>query len=206
MGAGVDEDKGASEAVAAVAVVEKRICRAQADAADVVHAERGDALFFVDGFDVHLVTELLHDRLGLLAGVAEEVFATVFHGFLGKPADHGLDILRGFGRVVGFDDHIAARDVDLVLERHDHRLRRKRLGDFFAAGEVDFFDAGGKAAGKDAHGIAGLEHTTCDAARVTAKVVKFLGERADDPLDWEASIHMIRGAAGVNGLQVVEQR
>jgi len=142
VGAGVDEDEGAGEAVAAVAVVEERACRAEADAADVVHAERRDAFFFVEGFDVHLIAELLNDRLSLLAGLAEEVFATMLHGFLGKPADHSLDILRGFGRVVGFDDHVAARNVDLVFERHDDGLRRKRLGDFIATGKVDFFDAG----------------------------------------------------------------
>jgi hypothetical protein len=68
--------------------------------------------------------------------LAEEVFAALLHGLLGKPAHHRLDILRGFGRVVGFNDHVAAGNIDFVLEGHDDGLGREGLADLVTAIEI----------------------------------------------------------------------
>ena len=186
--------------------MEKRGCRAQGNTADVVHAERGDAFLFVQGLDIHLIPQFLHDGFGLLGRVAQEVFAARIHRLLRKPADHGLDILADVGRIVRFDQHVAARDVDFVFQGHDDRLRGEGLGDFFPAGEMDLVDRGGKTRGHDADRIARLENAAGHASGITAEVVMFLGLRTDDPLHGKARIDVIFRAAGVNGLEVVKQR
>lgn len=106
--AGVDEDEGPGAAVAAVRVVNERHRGAQSDTADVVHRETINSFDFMQRVDVDMVFHLLDNRLGFLGGVADDQFCLGWHGLVGEPADHRLDVLGDLGRVVGFDERVTS--------------------------------------------------------------------------------------------------
>ena len=64
-------------AVLIVTVVEKRGGGAEFDTADFVESEFCGILFFTKTVDVYFVGDFLHNGLGFLAGVTDEVFAAL---------------------------------------------------------------------------------------------------------------------------------
>ena len=72
----VDEDKRASLAVLIVRIVEEGRGGAERDTADLVQGEITRVFFFTKGVDVHLVADLLDDRLRFFCGVANDEFST----------------------------------------------------------------------------------------------------------------------------------
>ena len=106
---------------------------------------------------------------------------------LAHPADGRLERPRGHGLIVGIDEHVAARHVDLVLEPDRDGHARRRLVDR-AVGRVDRRDAGAQAGRQHEHVVAGAPHAAGDLAGVAAVVVVLVGHRPDHPLDGEAAV------------------
>ena len=85
------------------------------DAADVVEGEFLALGALFERADVHLVMHLGDDGADVVRGVAEVEAAAGLEGlFVGEPADHGVELLRGLHGFVGLHDHAAAGGVDLV--------------------------------------------------------------------------------------------
>ena len=124
---------------------------------------------------------------------------------VGHPADHRVDVLAGLRGVLDAGDHVAAGDVDVVLEAHGHRHRRERLGDLLVE-QVDARDLRGHAAGQHDDLVAGLEDAAGDHAAVAAVVVVLVGLRADDVLHREADVDQVAVGGDVDVLEVVHQR
>ena len=204
VGAGVDEDEAAGVAVATVTVVNEGTRGADADPADVVHRETVDAFDLVQGIDINVVFDFAHDCLGLTGGVAQDDFASALHWFVGEPTDHGFQVLTDLGRVVRFDDHVAARDIDLIFEGEGDALRRETFFERAISG-VDLFDRGGETGREDDDVIARLKDATGDPAGVTAEIMPFIALRANDPLHRESGVDVIFFTTHVDVLQVIKE-
>src|SRR5690606_20834353 len=109
--------------------------------------------------------------------------------------------------VVRPGDHVAAGDVEVVLEAEGDRHGRERLLDRPVVG-VDGGDPGGEPGRQVDDLVAGLEHAARDLAGVAAVVVEGgVGGllRADDVLDGEAHVRQVAVGGDVHVLQVVQQ-
>ena len=105
-------------------------------------------------------------------------------------------------------DHVAAADINVVLEAHGDGHRRKRLLHRAVAG-VDRLDGRRHAAGQNNDIVARLEHTAGNLAGVTAVVVQLMAclrLRPDDVLHREARVDEIAVARDVHLFEVMEQR
>ena len=204
VGAGIDEDEGAGDAVAAVGIMNEWHGGAQGDAADVVHFKSIDTFDFVEGVDINVIFHLLDDRFGFLGGVAEHEFGLGGHGLGGEPADHGFDILADDGGIVRFHQGIATRDIDFLGESDANGLRGEGFF-FFTIWAVDGFDMGLKTGGQNGDFIAGFENTASDAPGVATEIMPLITHRADDPLHGEAGIDVVFLPADIDGLEVIEE-
>lgn len=204
VGALVDEDEGAGLAVLVIGIVKERGGGPEGDAADFIEGEAGGFLDLPEGIDIDLVGDVLHDGLGLPGGVPDDEFGPGIEIGIGKPADHGLDILALVRRIVGLDEHVAPRDVDLVFEGDRDRLRGVGLGQGLLV-LMDFLDGGGKARGQHGDGIAGLEHAPGDAAGEAPEVVEFFALGTDDPLDRKTGLDVVVISPDVNVFQMIEE-
>ena len=95
----------------------------------------------MERIDIDLVADVFDDGGDLAGGVAEDEACAGAERAFAEPADHGFEVLTGFWRVVGFDDHVAAGDVDFVLEGEGDGERCEGFLEI-AVGGVDGFDAG----------------------------------------------------------------
>jgi len=100
----------------AVGVVEEGGGGAEGDSAYFVEFEGGGVGFAVEGLDVEAVFEVGDEAADGAGGVLEGVFFAELEGFIAHPDDHGFEILADLGLVVGAGEHVAAADVDVVLE------------------------------------------------------------------------------------------
>ena len=92
------------------------------------------------GVDIHLVVQLCRNNLGGAAGMQDLVALIEFHGFLVHPANERLKFHADFRDIVGAHHHIAAADIDFVLQGNHGRLSRH--GFFYRlAIDPDFLDA-----------------------------------------------------------------
>ena len=206
VGGGVDEDEAAGGAVHPVLVEEERRGGVDRDPADVVDLERLDVEVAVQGVDVEPVAQ----HLDFGADPAGRVLELVRRpgpqrGGLVEPADRRLEAAVR-GRLVGGPaDHVAAGDVELVVEQHRHRHRREGLGDG-AVGRVDPGDRRGLARGQDHHLVPLLEDAADDRAGVAA-VVGVLGRhRPDHGLHREPVVEQVAVGGDVDVLELAEQR
>ena len=137
--------------------------------------------------------------------MANDVLAVGNEFFVREPADHRLNILGNFRRVVGLGDGVATGNIDLVLQRHHHRHRGESLGEF-AGRALDGFDARGQAGGLRDDRVARLENSARHATGKATEIVVLIGVGPDHGLDRETGVDVIHVAADVNSLQRVEQR
>ncbi len=123
-----------------------------------------------------------------------------------EPADVRAQVARHLGGRVGGGDHVAARDVEVVLEQDRDRHRRERLVDRAVEG-VDPLDPRARAARQHDHVVAGAQHAAGDLAGVAAVVVMGVVVRAHDPLDRQpAGVEHLAVGGDVDALEVLEQR
>ena len=113
--------------VPAIRIMQQGSRGSQLDAAYLIQLKGVYLFLLAQGIDVHLVANLLDDRLGFPRGVPKDIFPSSSQGLFGKPAYHGINILADCRLVVGLGDHVAPRKVNLVLQGEAHRLRGKRF-------------------------------------------------------------------------------
>jgi hypothetical protein len=127
-------------AVLGVRVAQQRHGRAQLHATDLVEPQLGGLLVAVQRVDVEAVLQRLDQRASGPGGVLDGQLLPGTHRRVGHPADHGVDVLAGLGCVGRTADHVAAGDVDVVLQTHGDRHRGERLRDLPLV-QVDAGDA-----------------------------------------------------------------
>src|SRR5581483_7987321 len=176
----------------------------QLDAPDLVEAEGGVFGVAVQRVDVQSVLDVLDQGAGRAGGVLDRQLLTRLQRGGRHPADHGVDVLGGRRGVVDPGDHVAAGDVDIVLEADGHRHRWVCRRQFLAE-EVDGFDGGGHPRGQDDDLVTGLEHSTGDRAAVAAVVVVVVRLGSDDVLDGEADVAVVAVAGDVDVFEVVHE-
>ena len=132
----VDEDEPPGHPVAGVLVDEQRLGGAQPHPADVVEPELAAVRLAVQRVDVEPVLQLLDHPAHRAGRVLDRQLLARAQRLVGHPADHGVEVLGDVRGVVRAADHVAAGDVEVVLEPDGHRHRRERLVDR-AAGPVD---------------------------------------------------------------------
>ena len=106
---------------------------------------------------------------------------------------------------MGLGEEVAARAVDLAVERHHDGHRREGLGEF-PFGTVDGLDHGGQAGGQGDDLVARLEHAARDAPGEAPEIVVRVVVGPDHGLDREARVDVVQVAADVDRLEGVEQR
>ncbi len=149
--------------------------------------------------------ELLDDRAGRTRRVLDGEPGARLERALAHPADLGGELARDEGRPVGVGQHVAAADVDVVLEPDRDRL----AGDRSLERPVELLDRGdARAAPGRQHDdlVAGTPDPACDLAGVAAVVVVVVGHRTDHPLDREAPVLEVAVARDLDRLEVLEQR
>ena len=127
-------------------------------------------------------------------------------GWSAHPADVRLELAGADRLVVGLDDHVAARDVDLVGEAQGHA---DMVGNAASTSPSKVSIAGHRgalAAGEDDDLGAGPQHAAGHLARVAAVVVVGVAHRADHPLHREAHVVEVAVLGDDDVLEVVEQR
>ena len=163
-------------------------------------------LQLVQGVDVHLVFQLLDEALHVVGRMAQRVTAAHLQVGVGtEPTDHRLDLLAAFRWVVLLDDHVAAADVDLVLERDRHGHRGIGLL-HVTVNVVDALHPGLETARHHRHRVARLEHPTGHPPRVAPEIMPLVAVRPNDPLHREPGVHMVMLIADVHRLERVKQR
>ena len=117
--------------------------------------------------------------------------------------------LRGGSReIFRIDDHVAAADVEIVLQDQCHRLRAEGLLERAVEGP-DLFHRGAEAARQDGHLLPDLHDAAGDLSAEAAEVVEnVIGGviRAVHPLDRHPEIGEVPVAGDVDGLQMSKQR
>ena len=162
-------------------------------------------LVAVQRVDVEAVLDVLDQRPARAGGVLDRQLLARTQRLVGHPADHRVDVLAGLRGVLRAADHVAAGDVDVVLEPDGHRHRRERLVDLLVE-QVDAGDLAGHARGQHEDVVAGLQHAAGDLAGVAAVVVVVVGLGADDVLHREAGVDEVAVGGDVDVLEVVHQR
>ena len=110
------------------------------------------------------------------------------------------------GRALGVGEHVAAADVDVVLEPDRDRLRR-RSPRSSAPSKVSTAATRVRAAGRQHDDVvAGAPDAAGDLAGVAAVVVVLVGHRPDHPLHREAPVVEVAVAGELDRLEVLEQR
>src|SRR5690606_8672897 len=113
----IDENDAAGDTITTIAIVEHRLTDAHADTANLIQAQLLFILDLVERIDVHLIENDLHDLLYLACCVAKYVATSGIKGrLLGEPAQHHIQVLSHMGLVLRLHDHVAARDINLVLQ------------------------------------------------------------------------------------------
>ncbi len=100
--------------------------------------------------DVDLVLRVLDGGRDRLRPDLHPVAAAGQQLMLVHPDDRRLELVGGLKRVVRGDDHVPSRAVDLVGQRHRHRLAGNRLAEV-VLGSDDPPDPGRPAGRKDPH-------------------------------------------------------
>ena len=195
--------------VAVVRVEEQRLGQPQAHPAHLVQPEPLGALVPVQGVDVQPVVQLTDDGLDRPGGVLDhQPVPGGQRPGIRHPADHRLHVLGDDRLVVRAADHVAAGDVQVVLEHQGHRHGRVGLRHGAVRG-VDAGDVRGQP-GREVHDLVPrLEHTAGHLARVAPVVVQVgVGGlvRPDHVLDRETDVDEIAVRGDVHVLQVVQQR
>ena len=150
--------------------------------------------------DVDAVLDLLDRRPRRPRRVLDEVGALRAHALLGHPDHHGLEVRLDHPRkVLRMDQHIATRDVDLVLERHRDGHRRKGVV-VLASEAKDRPDPARLHGRQDPDVVAHLHDPRGDLTRETSEVEV----RAHHVLDRKPEIDEIPITPDVNVLQVFE--
>ena len=124
---------------------------------------------------------------------------------LGHPADHRRDVLAHVGPVVGPAEHVAAGDVDVVLEPHDDRPRREGLLER-AVRTVDAHDVARETGGERHNLVTDLEQATGDVAGITTEVVVLARDGPDDELHREPQVDQVAVEGDDHRLEVLEER
>ena len=139
---------------------------------------------------------------GGAGGVFEQVAAAGVERGVVKPADGGLDLLGRLYGAVGGNDGVAARDVDVAVQRYGQYFP---CGRFFgrALRGVDLGDARGVSGRQDFDFAAGFQTACFKPALIAAEVVAAAAVLAGDALDREAGGLVFGFALG--GRQVFEQ-
>ncbi len=107
-------------------------------------------------------------------------------------------------RRVLFHDHVAARDVDVVLQRQGDGEGRKGFLQFPLA-MVQALDARGEAARINQHFVARLENAAGHAPGIPAEIVPRLALRTDHPLHGKPRLHVVLARADIDVLQMIQQ-
>ena len=203
----VHEDERARVAVATVGVVHQRRLRAQADAPDLVELELGGVGVAVQRVDVEPVLHPRHDRLGLARRVLDDVALVGLEGsVVGEPADHGLELGALVRPVTGPGDHLAADDVDLVVQRDRHRCGGRGLVQLRPARAPDRLDRGLPPGRHDHHVVVDLDDPTRDGSG-EGPVIQAVGALgADHVLHGEPDVGEVPVRGDVHVLEMVEQR
>ena len=203
----VHHDERTRVAVTAVGVVHQRGLRAQADPADLVELELGRLRVPVQRVDVEPVLHARHHGLGVAGGVLDDV--TLAGGqacVVGEPADHGLELGALVRAVAGAREHLAADDVDLVVQRDRHGGGRGGLVELLPAGAPDRLDRRLPTGRHDHHVVVDLDDAAGDGARERAVIQSVGALGADHVLHREADVGEVAVRGDVDVLKVVEQR
>ena len=121
VGEAVDQDEGAGRAVLVVGVERDRLAGGEVAEADLVQREPARGVF-LERVDVDAVPDRGDGARRPDIADAHEVGAPGQHRLLVHPQQMAGELVgdrRAFG---GADQDVAARDIDLVLQRERHRL------------------------------------------------------------------------------------
>src|ERR1019366_559774 len=199
VGEGVDQDETAGEAVLAVRVEEQGALGFDGDHADGVELERARGLV-LKRVDVDAVADLAHASLGDLGGLFDQVRAARLQRFLVHPYHSGIEAAAHVREVAGQGEHVAARDIDLVLQAEGDGHGCEGFGEFAIPGD-DGFHAAGAAAGQHGDGVARVHDARGKGAGEAAEIQ--VG--TDDVLHGEAQSGEIEVAGDGHGLEVFQE-
>ena len=181
----VDQDEGARLLVRFVGVEEEFPAGGDAYLTDLVqlqmvgvemfHRVHVDAVF--DGLDLGA------GRMGRLLDV--ELLGAI-HRLLVHPDEHRLEVAALAGQVVGMDQHLAPRDVDLVLEREGDAERWEGFLQLAVVGH-DAFHSRGLARGQGHYRVSLAHHAARHLSREAPEVLV----RPQDVLDRIAQVRVI---------------
>src|SRR5574343_1113605 len=202
----VDDDESTRGTVVFIRIDKQRLSQLEAYLGDIVHGQFFGRHLFQR---VHIQTVVDGGQFGfrVAGGVADQVGAgAVERGFC-QPADGGGDFLDGSRRFAGFDDHVAARRVDLVGEQQSDRLLGNGFTDIDTT-ELHGLDGGFQTVGQYGDLVADLDRAGFDAAHEAAVVVQLgIGGilRAADVLHREAELLGVLAVGGRGGFKDFEQ-
>ena len=158
-----------------------------------------------EGLHVDPRAELVHDRARPPARVLHREPGPGLERALAHPADPRDELAGGNGGSVRVGEHVAAGDVEVVLEPDHDGHRRHRLVER-AVGGLDVRHARAPARGQDDDLVAHAPRPARDLARVAAVVVVVGRHRPDHPLHREAAVGEVPVAGELDRLEVAEQR
>ena len=202
VGGFVYQDERAEGVVFFVGSGGNRLLGFEADAADVVEFERVGRFDSAEGVHVPNVGNRADFDGRGLGGVFQKVFAAQVERDVVEPAQRGLELLFGRDGAVGGGDAVAARDVEVGVERDGQHFAR--FGGFgFAVGIINFSDFGGVSARQDFDFVAGFQTTRFQPALIAAEVVAAAAVLPCDALHGEVG-GLVGGVLAVDG-QAFEQ-
>ena len=179
-----------------------RLLGFEADATDVVEFERVGGFDAAEGVHVPNVGNRADFDGRGLGGVFQQVFAAQVERDVVEPAQRGLELLFGRDGAVGGGNAVAARDVEVGVERDGQHFAR--FGGFgFAVWIVNFGDFGGMSARQDFDFVAGFQTTCLQPALIAAEVVAAAAVLPCDALHGEMG-GLVGGVLAVDG-QAFEQ-
>ena len=202
VGGFVYQDERAEGVVFFVGRSGNRLLGFEADAADVVEFERVGGFDAAEGVHVPNVGNRADFDGGGLGGVFQQVFAAQVERDVVEPAQRSLELLFGRDGAVGGGDAVAARDVEVGVERDGQYFAC--FGGFgFAVGIINFGDFGGVSARQDFDFVAGFQTTRFQPALIAAEVVAAAAVLPCDALYGEMG-GLVGGVLAVDG-QAFEQ-
>ena len=154
---------------------------------------------------VDLRAELVHDRARPPARVLHGEPGAGLERALAHPADPRDELAGGNGGRVRVGEHVAAGDVEVVLEPDHDGHRRHRLVER-AVGGLDVRHARAPARGQDDDLVADAPRPARDLARVAAVVVVVGRHRPDHPLHREAAVGEVPVSGELDRLEIAEER
>ncbi len=121
IGEAVDDDEAAGVAILAIGIERDRFRGREIAIADLVELER-PRRNVLQRIHIDLVLEG-GDLAGCgLASRLDQVLPMRKHLFVRHPDYVRGELIGNFGTLIGRNQHVAARDIDLVGENHGHRL------------------------------------------------------------------------------------